>query len=202
MSGGWQGAKVTLFDTAMNLIEAIAVALGLANIALIIRRSVWNYPFGIVMVVLYAHIFWGAKLYSDAGLQVFFLVVQFYGWWAWARNQGDDGRVAVERLTTAARTGWTVASVIAIGAWGTAMHQLTDASYPYWDGAIAMLSVAAQILMTQRRIENWWWWIVVDVLAIGLFAVKGLWLTAGLYFVFLGMASYGLFEWQRKLRTA
>jgi nicotinamide mononucleotide transporter len=186
----------------MSPIEAVAVALGLANIGLIIRRSVWNYPFGIVMVVLYAHIFWNAKLYSDAGLQIFFLVVQFYGWWAWARKQDDDGLVAVERLTNAARIGWVVASAIAMGLWGAMMHRWTDASYPYWDGAIAMLSVTAQILMTQRRIENWWWWIVIDALAIVLFAVKGLWLTSGLYVVFLVMAIFGLIAWQRELRVA
>jgi nicotinamide mononucleotide transporter len=186
----------------MTSIEAIAVALGLANIVLIIRRSVWNYPFGLVMVILYAHIFWTAKLYSDAGLQVFFLIVQFVGWWVWAGKQQDDGLVAVERLGDRARWGWAAASLVATGIWGTAMHRLTDASYPYWDGAIAMLSVAAQILMTRRAIENWWWWIAVDILAIGLFAVKGLWLTAGLYGVFLVLATYGLFEWRRKLAAA
>lgn len=186
----------------MTLIEAVAVALGLANIALIIRRSVWNYPFGIVMVILYAHIFWTSKLYSDAGLQVFFLIVQFYGWVVWAGKQGDDGRVIVARMETRARLGWVVASVVAAAIWGTMMYRLTDAAYPYWDGAIAMLSVAAQIMMTRRLVENWVWWIVVDVLAIGLFAVKGLWLTAGLYGVFLVMATYGLIEWRRKLAAA
>jgi nicotinamide mononucleotide transporter len=186
----------------MNPIEAVAVALGLANIALIIRRSIWNYPFGIAMVILYAHIFWHAKLYSDAGLQVFFLIVQFYGWVAWAGKQSDDGLVVVERMSMRARIGWAVGSIIAAVFWGTVMHWLTDAAYPYWDGAIAMLSVAAQIMMTRRLIENWAWWIVVDILAIGLFTVKGLWLTAGLYAVFLVMATYGLIAWRRKLAAA
>ena len=186
----------------MNPIEAVAVALGLANIALIIRRSIWNYPFGIMMVVLYAHIFWDAKLYSDAGLQLFFLLVQFYGWVAWWSKQGDDGRVVVTRMGMQERLIWAAASLIAIMVWGTIMHRLTDAAYPYWDGAIAMLSVAAQIMMTRRQIENWWLWIVVDVLAIGLFAVKRLWLTSGLYGVFLLMATYGLIEWRRQLRAA
>ncbi len=186
----------------MDPIEAIAVALGLVNITLIIRRSVWNYPFGIVMVVLYAHIFWAAKLYSDAGLQVFFLLVQFYGWVAWSSKQGDDGLVIVDQMGAQAQIIAVIASIFAIGLWGTMMHQLTDAAYPYWDGSIAMLSVAAQIMMTRRLIENWACWIVVDVLAIGLFAVKGLWLTAGLYGVFLVMATYGLIEWRRKLKAA
>jgi nicotinamide mononucleotide transporter len=186
----------------MSLIEAVAVALGLANIALIIRRSVWNYPFGIVMVILYAHIFWTSKLYSDAGLQVFFLIVQFCGWVVWAGKQGDDGRVIIARMETRARLGWMAASAIATVLWGTMMHRMTDAAYPYWDGTIAMLSVAAQIMMTRRLVENWVWWIVVDVLAIGLFAVKGLWLTAGLYGVFLVMAVYGLVAWRRGLVAA
>jgi nicotinamide mononucleotide transporter len=173
-----------------------------ANIALIIRRSVWNYPFGIAMVVLYAHIFWTAKLYSDAGLQVFFLVVQFYGWWHWAQKQGDDGRIAVDRMSGGMRLMCVAGSVVAAILWGTMMARLTDAHYPYWDGTIAMLSVFAQIIMTRRLIENWWWWIVVDILAIGLFTVKGLWLTAGLYVLFLVMAIYGLIEWQRRLRVA
>jgi nicotinamide mononucleotide transporter len=186
----------------MNPIEVTAALLGLVNIGLIIRRSVWNYPFGIVMVVLYAHVFWGAKLYSDAALQVFFLIVQFYGWVAWAQRQDDDGRVIVRRMGIRERIVWAVASAVATGMWGTMMDRLTDAAYPYWDGSVAMLSVAAQIMMTRRVVENWWWWIAVDVLAIGLFAVKGLWLTAGLYGVFLALATYGLIEWQRKLRAA
>jgi nicotinamide mononucleotide transporter len=199
---GWQVVARALCVPRMNPIEVTAALLGLVNIGLIIRRSVWNYPFGIVMVVLYAHVFWGAKLYSDAGLQVFFLIVQFYGWVAWAQRQDDDGRVIVRRMGMRERIVWAVSSVVATGLWGTMMHRLTDAAYPYWDGSVAMLSVAAQIMMTRRAIENWWWWIAVDVLAIGLFAVKGLWLTAGLYGVFLALATYGLIEWQRKLAAA
>jgi nicotinamide mononucleotide transporter len=186
----------------MTLIETIAVALGLINITLIIRRSIWNYPFGIAMVLLYAHIFWTAKLYSDAGLQLFFFVVQFYGWWSWAQRQQDDGLIAVDQMTAAARIACVSGSAVAIVLWGGLMSRLTDAAYSYWDGAIATLSVAAQIMMVRRLVENWWWWIIVDVLAIGLFAVKGLWLTAGLYVVFLAVAVFGLIAWQRRIRAA
>jgi nicotinamide mononucleotide transporter len=63
----------------MSALEIIAFFLGVANVALLVRRSVWNYPFGIVMVLLYAGIFYDAKLYSDALLQLFFFVVQLYG---------------------------------------------------------------------------------------------------------------------------
>ena len=67
----------------MGATEIVAAVLGVINVVLVVRRSAWNYPFGIVMVALYFFVFWNAKLYSDALLQVFFFVIQIYGWWAW-----------------------------------------------------------------------------------------------------------------------
>jgi nicotinamide mononucleotide transporter len=185
---------------AMSLLEALAVALGLVNIVLIVRRSPWNYPFGIAMVVLYARIFWDAHLFSDAGLQVFFLIVQLYGWVSWVRHREGDGTVVVRQLKPLARLGWAVASLLLTAVWGTVMHQFTTASFPYWDASVAMLSVIAQLLMTWRYLENWWWWIAVDALSIGLYAAKDLWLTTGLYTVFLTLAVIGLLQWRRHLR--
>ena len=62
--------------------EIAAALLGVINVLLVVRRSVWNYPFGIAMVALYFFVFREAKLYSDALLQIFFFLIQLYGWWA------------------------------------------------------------------------------------------------------------------------
>lgn len=186
----------------MSPIELAAVLLGIANIVLLIRRSVWNYPFGLLMVLLYAHIFHGARLYSDALLQIFFFVVQIYGWLHWTRAKAEAGELLVRRLTARGRLLVGAASIGFILAWGTAMQRWTDASYPYWDASVAILSVAAQILLARRFFENWHLWILVDLLSIGLYAAKGLWLTMGLYALFLVLAAIGLFEWRRAHREA
>ncbi|MES1973218.1 MAG: nicotinamide riboside transporter PnuC [Pseudomonadota bacterium] len=180
----------------MSSIEMIAVALGIVNVALVVRRSLWNYPFGIVMVALYAHIFFGARLYSDALLQLFFFVVQIYGWAHWSRAAAAAGEVRVERLGPRARLAWCAGSVVATALWGWGMHRFTDAAFPWWDAAVAILSVAAQLLMSRRFLENWVLWIAVDLLAIGLYAAKDLWLTAGLYGVFLLLSIWGLLGWR------
>jgi nicotinamide mononucleotide transporter len=181
----------------MSPIEIFATLFGVANIILIIRRSVWNYPFGIVMVVLYVIIFWRAKLYSDAGLQVFFVLVQFYGWWSWSRDKLSAGEIIVKRLPPKAVFMWVFISIIATAGWGYFMAFNTDATHPYWDASVAMLSIIAQLLLTWRFLENWWWWIVIDVISIPLYLVKGLYLTAGLYGLFLILAIAGLIEWRR-----
>ena len=183
----------------MSTLEIIAVILGVINILLIIRRSVWNFPVGIVMVALYCVIFAQSKLYSDAGLQIFFLAANAYGWWAWSRNMADAGEVEILRLSPRANLAWAAGSALAIAAWGDFMAHYTDASYPYWDASVAMLSIAAQILMARRAIDNWHYWIVVNVISIPLYLVKDLRLTAGLYGVFLILAIMGLREWSKAL---
>ncbi len=183
----------------MNPVELAAAALGLVNVALVARRSLWNYPFGIAMVALYFFVFADAKLYSDALLQIFFLVIQLYGWWNWSRSDRVDHGVAVGRLSTSARVGWIVGTALASIVWGAMMARFTDAAAPYADAAVAGMSVAAQILQSQRRVESWLLWIAVDILAVGLFWSRGLVPTAILYAIFLGMAVWGLLAWRAKL---
>ncbi|HWI86867.1 MAG TPA: nicotinamide riboside transporter PnuC [Sphingomonas sp.] len=188
---------MNLFDVSLNPLEAIGTLLGLANILLLIRRSIWNFPFGLLMVALYADIFFTAKLYSDALLQLFFFAIQLYGWWAWWRSGGGTNKVEVERLTWPARIAWVVVIGITSFAWGAIMRSYTDAAFPWIDAAVAMASIAAQLLLARRRIENWILWIAVDMVAIGLYLAKGLMLTAGLYVIFLILSALGLREWMR-----
>ena len=183
------------------MIEIVAVLLGIANIVLIIRRSVWNFPVAIVMVALYFIIFRDAKLYSDAGLQIFFAAINLYGWWSWNRNKGDSGVISVRRLPATGYALWITGSILAIWAWGAIMHAETDASYPYWDASVAMLSILGQILMTRRFVENWHYWIIVNIISIPLYIVKDLHLTAGLYGLFLVLAVAGLVEWRKAERA-
>lgn len=179
----------------MNPVEWIAAALGLANIALLVRRSVWNYPFGMAMVALYALVFFEAKLYGESGLQLFFFAAQAWGWVLWVRAGHGDSQVPVRWLGDFSRLVWLTATAALALNLGWVMHHFTDASLPYADAAIAGASIAAQILLAFRRIENWVLWIVIDVASIAVYVTKGLWPTAALYVVFLGMSALGLREW-------
>jgi nicotinamide mononucleotide transporter len=185
----------------VNPWEALATLLGLINIGLIVRRSVWNYPFGLAMVAIYAWLFAqpGVRLYSDALLQLFFFVVQLYGWWNWARSQAKAGEVQVVLLSANRRAFWLAGIAAATLGWGALMHRFTDAALPWWDAFIAMTSVVAQLLMARRYLENWILWIAVDAVAIGVYAAKGLMLTAFLYAVFLIMSAIGLASWRKAL---
>jgi len=185
------------FLSEMSPIEGVASLLILINVWLVARRSIWNYAFGIAGVAIYGWVFFRARLYSDMLLQVFFFVVQLYGWRQWRASEEQTGEVQIERLGWFARLNWLVGILFATLAWGWLMHRFTDAAFPWWDASVAMISIAAQILMSVRKLENWWLWIAADMLSIGLYAAKALWITTALYAVLLAIAIWGLVRWQR-----
>ncbi len=192
--------EVLEFLTAMigaRPVEVIAFVLGLANITLIVRRSIWNYPFGIAMVTLYAWIFYGAKLYSDVILQIFFFVVQCYGWAHWLTRRDEEGLVIVERISKGAALISAAVAIAGTALTGWLMSAYTDASFPFWDASILWLSVVAQVLLARRIRENWLVWIAVDIIAIGLYWTKGLYPTAVLYLMFLVISAIGYANWRR-----
>lgn len=184
----------------MNTLEAIAFLLGIVTVVLVVRRSVWNFPFGIATTALYAVVFVEARLYSDTLLQGFFVTVNAYGWIMWRRSEADAGEIVVETMPARDRITWGLAWLAASAGWGAAMARLTDASFPWADASIAAASVAAQIMMARRLIENWIVWIAVDIASVGLYAAKGLWLTVILYVIFLILSLWGLIDWRAAWR--
>ncbi len=185
----------------MSPIEWLAALLGVICVTLVVRRSIWNYAFGVASTALYGSVFFDAKLYSDAMLQLFFVMVNGYGWFNWRRAQADLGDVVIEMLSARARArGLAGVAAVTIG-WGWLMHSVTDAAHPWIDGGVAIISVAAQLLMARRKLETWVLWIVVDIVAIPLFASRGLWVTSGLYALYLILSVIGLIGWRRALRA-
>ena len=183
----------------MAPLELAAAILGVVTVFLVVRRSVWNYPFALAMVALYFVVFYEARLYSDALLQIFFFAINVYGWWAWHRAPQVEHGVKVVVMARNSRLAWLAGTVGASLSWGFLMSRLTDAAAPFADAAIAGTSISAQILQSLRRIETWMLWIVVDVGAIGLFWSRDLVVTAALYALFLIMSVAGLVEWKRRL---
>ena len=183
----------------MPVIELIATAFGLISVWLTVRQNIWCWPTGLIMVSLYVYIFYGARLYSDMGLQVIYIFMQLYGWYHWLYGAEGSDRLPVIRLKPSQITFWTSTAAIGTLGLGWAMYSYTDAALPYWDATTTILSLIAQWLMARKVLESWLIWIAVDILAIGIYMVKGLYPTAILYAVFLGLATTGLLAWKKTM---
>lgn len=182
----------------MSGAEVVATLLGLLGVGLMVRQHVAAWPVGIVQVVVSGWVFWQQRLYSDVVLQGIFLVLQAYGWWACTRGRVAAGAaLPVTRLGVPACVRLAGIGLLATFAWGEGMRRLTDAALPHADAFILIFSVLAQWLQARKRLEAWLGWIVVNLVAVGVYAAQGLHLFAGLYAAFLGLAIAGFRAWRR-----
>lgn len=200
MGGGILTADIYAFFKA-HWTEIAGSVLGLIQIWLLVRRSLWNFPLAMASVTLVGITLFEGRLYSEAGLQAFFFVVNAIGWYQWSRVRGDQDAVPVGWMSTAARLRWAAVTALLSGSLGWFMHNFTNAALPFADSAVTGASIAAQLLLNQRRIENWVLWVAIDVASIALYLTRDLFFLAALYVAFLVISVIGLREWTRVSRA-
>ena len=181
--------------------EVLAVITGIISVYLSTRENIWSWPTALVNVALYFVVFYETKLYADMGLQAVYFALSLYGWYEWL--YGGENRTALHVSRTPRSLGVRLAVIgIACAAMlGTLLARFTDAALPYIDSATTSTSLVAQWMMTRKILENWAVWVAVDVVYIAMFIFKRLYLTAGLYAVFLVLAVMGYVQWKRSLAT-
>jgi nicotinamide mononucleotide transporter len=182
-------------------LELVAVAFGLVSVYLSAREHIVSWPTAIVNVAIFFVLFWRAKLYADAVLQLVYLALSAYGWYQWLYGGVEHSRLKVSRATP---RHWMVLVplflVVGVGL-GALLDRFTDSPVPYFDALLTSASLAAQWMMTRKLLENWLVWIAADVVYVPLFIQRGLPLTAVQYAVFLVLATVGWRGWRASLRA-
>ncbi|MEZ5726939.1 MAG: nicotinamide riboside transporter PnuC [Burkholderiaceae bacterium] len=206
----------TVLGTPVTTLEVLAFVLALACVALNIFEIHWAWPLAIASSLLYGWLFVVSMLYGEASLQVVFAVVALWGWWQWLYGNarpgerramateapGETGALRVGKLGGRARLLVLLAWGLGWGLIGLALDQLTDSDVPFYDAFPTAGSLVGQYLLGRKFLENWHVWIGVNLVSIGLFAYKQLWLTAILYAVFVVLAVAGLKRWRAILRAS
>ena len=188
----------TLGGSPITPAELLGVALSLAMVVANMRVHPVAWPLAITSSALYALLFLEVKLYGEAGLQLFFIAMAAWGWWSWLRGTGADGSpLRVRRLDPAARGRVLLLTLLAWPLLGLLLQRATDSNTPWLDALPTVGSIAGTWLLGRKLLENWPAWVAVNLVSIALFAVKGLWLTVGLYTLFALMAVAGWRAWQR-----
>jgi nicotinamide mononucleotide transporter len=185
-----------------SCLELTAVVFGIVSVYLSVREHIWSWPTAIVNVSLFFLLFFEAGLYSDMGLQLVYLGLSIYGWYEWL--YGGQGRTVLKVTRTPPKTWGRLAgaAVILWMALAAVTSRLPGASLPYLDAATTTTSLVAQWMMTRKLLENWLLWVIVDVVYIGMFIRKELYLTAVNYSVYLVLAAMGYLAWRKSQQAS
>jgi len=185
-----------------SCLEAVAVLFGIVSVYLSTRENIWSWPTAIVNVSLFSALFLRSGLYSDTALQGVYFALSVYGWYEWLH--GGANRTALSVSRTSRRT-WTVLAALSVAMWaafGSVASRLPGTALPYVDAATTTVSLIAQWMMTRKLLENWLLWVAVDVVYIGMFIFKGLYLTAFNYGIYFILSALGYLAWRRALASA
>ena len=191
----------------LSYVELIGTAFGFLSVLLAARANILTWPAGIINEIAFFALFYQVQLYSDMYLQVFFLLVTIYGWYYWHNP-------TTLRKISALSTRWRMILMVVL-ALGTLLsgllishiHEIWPsvftqaAAYPYWDALTTVASIAATILLSRKVIDTWILWILVDVIAVVLYALKGIYLVSIEYVIFLIICIFGLRHWYKQRYT-
>jgi nicotinamide mononucleotide transporter len=204
----------TFLGYPMSYIEFFGTIFNLWCVWLAAKNKISNWPIGIVGIVLYLFLFYQIRLYSDLFEQMYFLVMSFYGWWLWAQldpkqEAGKQKKLQIRYNTGAVNAIYTAIIILGTIAMGYFMKNINlyfpvyfpePASFPFLDAFTTVMSFAATILMARKKVECWYLWILVDIIGIWLYYVKGVKFIALEYVIFLILATKGMIEWRKEFR--
>jgi len=191
-----------------TLIEILGVAAALAYLYFSIRQKIWLWPLGILTSSFYIYIFFKGSLYADMGLQIYYLVISFYGWYFWLFGGKDQkpnslevSRVSSSQILYLSLIGIVIYVLLVLALKSLpALLDIPASDLLYWDAFTTAASILATWMLARKILEHWLIWIVVDFISMGMYIYKGLYLTSGLFLVYTLVAVYGYFEWKKSIK--
>nr|WP_174506549.1 nicotinamide riboside transporter PnuC [Acinetobacter sp. Marseille-Q1620] len=181
----------------MSPLEIFAVVISVIGVALTIKRNMLCWWFNFLAFVLYAYLFYSFKLYGETILQFFFIVVNFYGFYHWLKGKQQDHEIRIEALGVPIALFQMLLAAVGGLLFGLILKHFTDAAVPMLDSQLAAFSLLATYWTSRKHIATWILWVFVDIVYVGMFIYKDLFLTAGLYAAFVAMAGFGWWQWEQ-----
>ena len=186
---------ITTFVSSMGIGEQLSIATGLIYIVLSVRQNPLCWPFGIISVAIWMVIVFQGKLYSDAFLQLIYVILGFYGWYQWLRGGNDNEPLKVRKVDRKLALKLAAIGVITFIPAGYLAEKYLNASFPWWDALTTVLSLIAQYLLARKYLENWLLWITADLMYIVIYYLKGWTGYSGLMAIYTIMAVVGFIQW-------
>ena len=133
------------------MVEILGALLAVLYLVFVTHRRRIAWVFSVASSLLYVPVFWSSRLYADAALQVYFVVMALYARWSWS---GRPGEVSVVRWTTPRHLRIIMVWLIATGLVGGALRHTPAGVFAFPDAFLSIGSVIATVLTARRVIEN------------------------------------------------
>ena len=184
-------------------IEIIAVFSGIISVWLAKKENILLYPVGTLSVSLWIYLCWIGEIYGQAVINLFFLLMNIYGWYNWSRKDNSDlNKVQIKFSSVKENILYIIVAALLtlLIYWGLSNIEILNFDWKFVliESFITALNFIAMWLMAWKRVENWALWIIGDIFCIPLFVFKEYYLSVAQFSIFIIIAFMGYFEWKKK----
>ena len=187
--------------THLDYIEWTAVFLNLIFLVLLIKENKWCWIFGIIASAISIYLFIQFKLYSEAVLYFFYVLIGVYGWYVWTANEKKKENNTEFEVST-----WSWAKHIPIILIGVALSvglglffkTQTDAERTYVDSTTTIFSFIASYMEAHKIFSAWIFWILINGVSIWLYYDRGLMVYSFQMVIFFIVSLFGFWDWGKK----
>ncbi len=190
------------FFKVTTALEWCGVITGLLCVWLAAKNSIWNWPIACVSVLIYTYIFFKVPLYGDAGLQIYFLFTNIYGWYYWTKHKNNPIKETPILSITKKEILLSIIGIISFTLiLGFTLYHKTDSAFPFTDSFCTASSIIAQVFLARKVLQNWLIWIFVDIIYVGVYFSKELYATGIMYAIYIVIATIGYLDWRKIYRA-
>ena len=175
--------------------EMSAVLFAIIYLLLAVKQDVKCWFAAIISSLLYFFIMYDAGLYMEAYLQIFYIIMAFYGLQQWRSGDTNAPQFIVRTWDKRLHIKVIILIIFMTLISGFLLEKYTNAILPFIDGLTTWGAIVATYMVAKRLLENWIYWFVIDFISIFLFMSRGLYLTAGLFFIYLVIIYFGYISW-------
>ncbi len=184
-----------------NWLEYSSVVFSVIYIFLAALRSIWCWPVGILASALGVFLFIEVKIYAEAFLFSYYVVIGCYGWWYWkVANRGGKNGIAVVEMPLSMHLKLLLGGYLGTALLYYLLKVNTDAAMPLLDSFTTSFAFIATWLTARRILENWVYWMVINAFTIYLYHSRGLEIFALLSALYTMLSVYGYVQWLRRIK--
>jgi|TARA_E500000178_G_scaffold295593_1_gene301463 nicotinamide mononucleotide transporter len=181
-----------------NWFEIVAALLAIAYLLLAMRQDARCWIAWIISSLMYLFVMYSAGLYMEAGLQIFYLLMGFYGLYQWQYKLANNEVLKIKVWPITTHMMCLTALFLLVITSGYILSNNTDAASPYIDAFTTWGAIIASYMVAKKILENWIYWFVIDFVSVFLFVSRELYPTALLFCLYLVLVIIGYRSWKNE----
>ena len=182
------------------ILEFLAFVFGILSVYFAKKENIWVYPTGLVSTIITVYLLYQASYFGDMTMNFYYSIMSIYGWYKWSSKsiQNDLNITKTnnqEKIIGILLFFFTIVITYTVYKFFNFSLEIPN----YIDIFTSGIFFTAMWYMALKKIENWTLWIIGDVIAVPLFAYRGLGMLSLQYIIFTILAVLAYIEWKKIL---